>query len=366
MNLQEIRFSKSHNSDFYRTLQKKVRLYFKDNQITQTANSEMIFKTIFMLLLYIVPYILMLTVVSSLWAFLLAWIVMGFGMAGIGLSVMHDANHGTYSTNAKVNEIISRVMLIIGGSSVNWRIQHNVLHHTYTNVSGVDEDIEAGILLRFSPHEERRGFHRFQHIYAWFLYGFMTVLWGTSKDFQQAVRYRDMDLLKTQRITFKKHLTSIIISKIFYFGMLIALPIWLTPFSWGWIIVGFFMMQFLSGFFLSIIFQPAHVIPTSTFPKPTESGDIEADWAVNQLYNTSNFAQNSKFFSWFVGGLNLQVEHHLFPNLCHVHYRKIASIVKETTEEYNLPYYSEKTFLGALISHGKLLKNLGDANYTFA
>src|SRR5690554_4657166 len=172
MKLQEIRFSKSHNSDFYRTLQKKVRLYFKDNQIAQTANSEMIFKTIFMLLLYIVPYVLMLTVVSSLWAFLLAWIVMGFGMAGIGLSVMHDANHGTYSTNAKVNEIISRVMLIIGGSSVNWRIQHNVLHHTYTNVSGVDEDIEAGILLRFSPHEERRGFHRFQHIYAWFLYGF--------------------------------------------------------------------------------------------------------------------------------------------------------------------------------------------------
>lgn len=319
----------------------------------------MVIKTIFMLLLYLVPFAFILTMVETGWVSLLLWIVMGAGMAGIGLSVMHDANHGAYSSNVKINNLIERVMLIIGGSSINWKIQHNVLHHTYTNISGMDEDIDAGIMLRFSPHEKRYFFHRFQFIYAWFLYGFLTILWCTSKDFQQAIRYHKLGLLKTQQITLSKHLTNILISKLFYFGMLIALPLIFSPLDWKWTVLGFLCMQFVSGFILSIIFQPAHVVPSSNFPQPTESGDIEADWAVNQLYNTCNFAQRSKLFSWYVGGLNMQIEHHLFPNICHVHYRKISKLVQETASEYNLPYYSKKTFMSALVYHMKMLYTLG-------
>lgn len=362
MDIKNFRYAKSHNSDFYKVLQQRVRNYFKENNISQKANTEMVIKTIFMMLLYIVPYIFMVTMVSNTFVFILMWILMGFGMAGIGLSIMHDANHGSYTSNVKLNGLIERVMGMVGGSRINWRIQHNVLHHTYTNVDGIDEDIDAGIILRFSPHQERKGFHRFQHIYAWFLYGFLTILWCTSKDFKQAIRYHKMDLLSSQSITFTRHMTEIVISKVLYFAILIAIPIIFTPVSWYWTVIGFFIMQYIAGFLLSIIFQPAHVIPSSSYPKPLESGDIEADWAVNQLYNTCNFGVGSKWFTWYVGGLNMQVEHHLFPNICHVHYKEISKLVKQTAQEFNLPYHSKKTFLQALAYHGSMLRALGNGD----
>ena len=117
-------------------------------------------------------------------------------------------------------------------------------------------------------------------------------------------------------------------------------------------------MQFICGFILGIIFQPAHVVPTSNYPMPDKSGDIEADCAVSQMYNTANFAHESRLFSWYVGGLNYQVEHHLFPNICHIHYRKISEIVKSTAEEFEVPYHSYATFIGALKEHTKMLYDL--------
>jgi len=359
MSIKTVTFSKSHNVDFYKTLQQRVREYFKENQKSRFANTNMVIKTIFMLSLYMVPFISLITWVESWWLGFAMWIVMGLGMAGIGLSVMHDANHGAYSKNKFMNQLISQVMLILGGSDVNWRIQHNVLHHTYTNVTGMDEDINPGKVMRFDPHKERLPMHRYQHFYAWFFYGLMTLMWCTVKDYRQAIRYRKMDLIKTQGTTFTKVLSFIVLGKIFYFAMFLALPLIFSPLPWWLTLLGFLAMHYICGLILAMIFQPAHVVPTSTYPVPDESGNIEADWAVNQLYNTANFAPKAKLFSWYVGGLNYQVEHHLFPNICHVHYSKISKIVKETAEEFDLPYFSQKTFWGALREHTLMLKNLG-------
>jgi linoleoyl-CoA desaturase len=132
-----------------------------------------------------------------------------------------------------------------------------------------------------------------------------------------------------------------------------------SPLSWWATVLCYLLMQFICGLILGLIFQPAHVVPSSNYPMPDESGNIEADWAVNQLYNTANFAPKARLLSWYVGGLNYQVEHHLFPNICHVHYRKLSEIVKKTAEEYKLPYNSEKTFVGAIVKHGKMLYDLG-------
>jgi len=148
-------------------------------------------------------------------------------------------------------------------------------------------------------------------------------------------------------------------SKTLYLGVTLALPIIFGGMSWWATVLCFFLMHFVAGLTLACVFQPAHVVPTSDFPKPDDSGNIEADWAVSQLQNTANFAPKARIFSWYVGGLNYQIEHHLFPNICHVHYRKIAKIVRDTAFEYNLPYYSYKTFLEALTEHGKQLRNLG-------
>lgn len=360
MKFSDIKFARNHNEEFYKVLRQRVNEYFKENNITRYANAMMVFKTIFMFTLYFTPFVLMLTVVENYWLFFGMWVLMGFGMAGIGLSVMHDANHGAYSNKESVNTIVGSILYFLGGCDVNWRIQHNILHHTYTNITGFDEDINPGPVMRFTPHEKRRVLHKYQHIYAYFLYGMMTLMWFVTKDYKQAARYQRMGLIGTQKLTYSKLMIRIVVSKVLYAAMIFGLPIWLSPAPWYFTILGFLVMQFIAGFILGIIFQPAHVVPTSDYPMPDNSGNIDADWAVSQLYNTANFAPGAKLFSWYVGGLNYQVEHHLFPNICHVHYSEISKIVKDTAEEYNLPYHSYKTFGQALSDHTKMLYQLGN------
>ncbi len=359
-----ITFESNTNAEFYKTLQQRVREYFKQNNISRFGNAGMVVKTVFMISLYVVPFILLNTVFAdSMLLSVLMWVIMGFGMAGVGLSIMHDANHGAYSKNDRVNKLLGLVINGVGGSDVNWRIQHNVLHHTYTNVSGYDEDIDPGKVMRFSPRAERLKIHRFQHIYAWFFYGLMTLMWCTAKDFIQAARFKRQNLLKTQNITYGRLVRAIIITKVIYFAIIFGVPFTFSILPWYGTVLCFLTMHFIAGVTLAAIFQPAHVVPTSTYPMPNNSGVVEADWAVNQLYNTANFAPKSTWFSWYVGGLNYQVEHHLFPNISHVHYKKLSEIVKKTASEYNLPYYSYKTFFGAVREHTKMLHDLGTKDY---
>ena len=355
-----IKFDRSQNVEFYKTLQKRVRSYFKENKITRYGDWRMVLKSIFMLSLYLIPFILILTFFESPLIVVLMWIVMGVGIAGVGLSIMHDANHGAYSKSKKINSFVGYVLYLAGGSDAMWRIQHNVLHHTYTNVTGMDEDIDPGKVMRFSPHEKRYNMHKYQHIYAWFLYGLMTIMWITVKDFKQLYRYKKMGLTQTQSSSFNKLLAITIISKLAYYGVFLVLPLIFSPVAWYITLLGFFLMHYVAGFILGCIFQPAHVVPSADYPMPDESGNIKADWAVSQLINTANFAPKSSFFSWYVGGLNFQIEHHLFPNICHVHYKKISKIVKSTAEEFNLPYNSEKTFAKALKVHAQMLYKLGN------
>ncbi len=363
MNPNIVRFNVKDRPEFYKELRKRVNKYFKDNNIAKTANLNMKLKTAFMITLYVAPLVLMITgVISNVWLVMLMWVLMGLGMSGIGLSIMHDANHGSYSKNKHVNRYLGYLLNIIGGYHHNWKIQHNVLHHSFTNVEGHDEDIDTN-LMRFAPGQERKPVHKFQLFYAPFLYSLMTVYWCSVKDFGQIIRYKKKDLLASQGITFKGALTAIIFNKIWYAGIFIALPIIFIPLAWWQIIIGFFVMHFVCGLLLALIFQPAHVIEETSFFTPSTEGSVENNWAIHQIKTTANFARKSIFFSWFVGGLNYQIEHHLFPNICHVHYKKISKIVKETTKEYGLPYYEHKTFFAAVKSHFTLLHKLGTGRY---
>ncbi len=362
MQRKTVQFPRPSAGDFYNTARKRVHEYFKTAGISKHANANMVIKTVVMLSMYLVPYFLMIFgAFSTFLPVLICWIVMGAGMAGIGLSVMHDANHGAYSKNRKINEMLGQVIWFIGGSSVNWKIQHNILHHSFTNVDHMDEDLESVPFLRFSPHKKKLKIHRLQHIYAWFFYGFMTIMWATSKDFKQLARYKKKDLIKTQKKSYRALLTELIFVKIGYYALFVVLPIVLLPFPWWQTVLGFLAMHFVAGFILAIIFQPAHVMPDTTFPLPDEQGNMENKWAIHQLMTTVNFAPKSRLFSWYVGGLNFQIEHHLFPNICHIHYKKISEIVKKTAEEFKLPYYSKPTFFSAVREHKNFLKQLGRA-----
>ncbi|GJM34044.1 MAG: fatty acid desaturase [Saprospiraceae bacterium] len=364
MNKLAVKFNRQDQPEFFKELQQKVNKYFKEKKISKHANLNMKVKTAFMLCLYFVPLAILISgVVSSLWVSLTLWVLMSMGMSGIGLSVMHDANHGSYSTNQTVNKVLGYLSNFIGGYHVNWKIQHNVLHHSFTNVDGFDEDINKPGIIRFSPTQKRKSFFRFQAFYAPLLYGVMTLYWFTSKDFEQVVRYKKKNLLASQGLTLKKALAHLVFNKTWYVALTLILPIIMVQLPWWQTLLGFVLMHIICGLVLALIFQPAHVIEETDFYLPAENGTVENSWAIHQMKTTSNFANGSVIFSWLIGGLNYQIEHHLFPNICHVHYRKISSIVKETAEKYNLPYYHHETFFAAVKSHFTLLNQLGTGKY---
>lgn len=360
-----VRFAPKIEGGFFTTVIHKVNAYFDANKISPYANTQMWIKTAVMLMLYIIPYTLMITGLGAgnPWLFYGFWFLLGCGMIGIGACVMHDANHGTYSRHKKVNSFIGFILEIIGGYTVTWKIQHNVLHHTYTNIAGLDEDIDSIILLRFSPRQKRYWFHRYQFVYAWFFYMIMTLYWMTAKDYIQAVRYRQHNLLVKQHVSLRQAILRITLYKIFYYAYIMVLPMMFSGMAWYHVLLGFVVMHCTAGLILSCIFQPSHIMETSGFSSPvTTDGKsrMEDAWAEHEVANTCNFSPRSKIMSWLIGGLNYQIEHHLFAGVCHVHYPKIAPIVKSTALEFGLPYNEQPTFLKALLEHTRMLKKLGE------
>ena len=359
MNVSQLKFP-STGPEFFPTVTKRVNEYFKTNNISRHSNPEMVVKTIFMFSLYFIPYFFIIGGgFTSLWIYFGLYIVMGLGKAGIGLSIMHDANHGAYSKKAWVNNLMGASLNVVGGHAFNWKVQHNVLHHTYTNIHEADEDISPRGVLRMSPESDWKPMHRYQHLYAWFFYGLLTFVWIVFKDFSRLSRYQKEGFIKKQKSSSWKEWVILFATKVFYLSYMFVIPMLLTPLSFLEVFLGFVVMHYIAGFILAIIFQPAHVIEGTEYPVPDEKGNLENNWAVHQMHTTTNFGHREKLFSWYVGGLNYQVEHHLFPNVCHVHYRKIAPIVKMTAEEFGVPYKSKDTFMAALRAHARLLKSLG-------
>ncbi len=322
----------------------------------------MILKTIVMLSVFCIPLIIISTgVVTSVWALFALYILSGLGMAGIGMGVMHDAIHGSYSKNNSVNKYLGYTMNLIGANDSVWKVQHNVLHHSYTNVQEGDDDINAPFFLRFSPNAKHYWIHRFQHIYVWFFYGLSTLSWVTTKDFVRLNRYRKLGFFQSKS-EYKHVLLKMISWKLLYYSYALILPLIMVPLPVWIILLAFLSMHFVTGLAISIVFQTAHINPDAEFPLPDKAGNIPANWSEHQLATTSNYAPRSRFFSWLIGGLNYQIEHHLFPNISHTHYRKLSPIVAKTAKEFGVTYHVKKTFFAAIRDHVKMLRQLGTAS----
>lgn len=362
MSTKTVRFNNNSNREFQTTLRQRVDAYFKDNDIRKSGNFRLYLKTFVMFSAYLAPFLLItFNVFDNKLVWLLLSVVMGFGMAGIGMCVMHDANHGSYSKNQKFNKFLGFFSIAaLAGNALNWKIQHNIIHHTYTNVHELDEDISSMGFLRFEPHSEKKKIHKYQFLYAWFFYGLMTLMWSTIKDFKQVVRYNKMGFLKDAGTTFAKELSVIILSKLFYYAYMLV-PLFVVPemtfLNW---LLGFVVMHYVAGLTLAIVFQLAHVTDENEYPLPVD-GELDSNFIEHQMRTTMNFATGNRFVSYIAGGLNFQVEHHLFPAISHIHYPKISKIVESTAKEFNLPYHTGKSFFGALSAHTKMLWKLGNA-----
>lgn len=360
--MKTIHFAKEDKNQetFSSALRKNVQNYFKEKNISQNANAAMVIKTIIMISLYLVPFILILTLPLSSWMALGMTVLMGIGIAGTGMGVMHDAVHGSYSKRKWVNKLLGGTLYLLGSNVLNWKIQHNVLHHTYTNINEYDEDIDSKGPIRLAEKSKLRSFHKYQYIHAFFFYGLMT-LSKTYNDFPQLAKYNKLGLTKGQNAHPTGEYLLMILRKVLYLVVVIGLPLYFTHFTWWQVLIGFFVMHWVAGFILAVIFQLAHVVEGAEQPLPSSDGNIENEFAVHQLLTTSDFARNNFFLNWFVGGLNFQVEHHLFPTICHIHYKNLSYIVEKTANEFNLPYNLKPTFGAAFRSHVKRLKELGRA-----
>lgn len=346
-----------HNKNrvFFNALKAEVDAYFDRNGIKKTGNWKLYTKTLILIPGAIALYSLLMfvTMPSVLTVFL--WFVFGLNMAAIGFNVMHDACHGSFSTKGWVNEVFGLTNNFLGGNASLWKIKHNIIHHTYTNIDGVDDDINNMPFLRQCSSQPLKPMHRFQSAYMFVLYGFTSLFMF----FMDYIKYFSRKVYTTPMkfANFREHIM-FWVGKVFFIVFYIVVPIILI--GWKWWLVGFLISQFTLGLTLAIVFQLAHVVEHAEFEAVgIDPVKIENEWAIHQVKTTANFAFSNKLVTWFVGGLNYQIEHHLFPRISHIHYPAISKIVKETCEKFELNYIYFPSTRAAIASHVRFMHTMG-------
>ncbi len=346
------------NNAFYQSLKESVDQYFTQNNIKKTGDWRLFSKTIILISAAVGVYCLVMFAEIAVLPALLLAMVFGFLAASIGFSVMHDANHGSYSGNTTLNDFLGLSANALGASAYFWKQKHNIIHHTYTNVDGIDDDIAKSPIIRQCETQKWVPAHKVQHLYLLPVYSLSSIFWIVFMDF---TKYFSRKIYTTEawKLSTKNHIV-FWATKIWYATIFVAIPVYV----WGWLgwLAGFMAMNVAMGLTLSLVFQLAHVLENTEFehiPLDTTK-HVETAWAEHQLKTTSNFAMDNKLISWFVGGLNFQVEHHLFPRVSHVHYPAISKILQAKCKEFNMPYNYYDTMGAALASHFRTMKHLGE------
>ena len=341
-------------SAFQKDVRQRVDSYFAERGIIRTGNGAMFAKAAFWLLSGWALHAFVVFGPVSGAAIIPIWAVIGFLYAGVGFNVSHDAVHGSFSQRKWVNDLMSWSFDINGVGTPTWAISHNLLHHTYTNVPGTDSDIEPGPALRFHPQAQLHPWHRFQAIYAWILYSLTSALWFFHKDFYQGLKPHP----RSGHPTPAKDWGRILVGKVVHSTTFIVLPLMFTNAPVWMIIAGYFTMHAVCGLTLAIVFQLAHVVEGVRYPLADSNGRFSRGWMEHEMVTTANFG-NSWLCNFITGGLDHQVEHHLFPRVCHIHYPALAPIVKQCAADHGLPYLHSGSFLQALAAHTRMLGRLG-------
>lgn len=339
---------------FHTELKNRIGEYFQQKGKSMTGNSQLFIKASILLVTFIALYVhLVFFTPATVWA-VLESIAMGLTIAALGFNVMHDGAHGSFSKYKWVNQAASNVANFLGASQHMWRTKHNVIHHTYTNIHGVDDDIEARPLLRLCDEQPHYKIHKYQHYYFPAAYSLLYIWWIFFTDYK---KYFSLKIGETplKKMTASEHFF-FWFYKACHAVIFIVLPIiFVGPIAW---LVGFLVMGVTAGLVLSLVFQLAHTVEHTHFPAPDDAGKMEDEWAIHQLKTTANFATRNRVVSWFVGGLNFQVEHHLFPKISHVHYPAISKIVKKACQEYGIEYIEYSKVRYAVASHVAFLKQM--------
>ncbi len=346
----------ANGNAFQLELRRRVEEYFRTTGRRPRDCWPMYVKTAILLGGFTVAYTLLVFVDQTWWQGLLLAVLLGLSAAGIGFNIQHDGGHQAYSDHPWVNKLMAMTLELIGGSSHLWRWKHVVLHHTYVNITGHDTDIDLGLLARLTPHQRRLAYHRWQHLYLWPLYGLLAIKWQLLDDFRKLISGR----ISNQPVPGPKgrELVIFIAGKAIFFTMAFGIP--LLFHSIGVVLLYYGVAGLVAGMVLSVVFQVAHCVEEAEFPLPREdTGRVEHAWAIHQAETTVDFARRSRVVAWLIGGLNFQIEHHLFPRLCHVNYPAISKLVEETCREFGIKYTEHRSFRAGLASHFRWLRRMG-------
>jgi linoleoyl-CoA desaturase len=344
------------NDGFHDALRHRVDRYFESTGRRPRDCPRMYLKTAIILGWLAASYTLLLLAAGTWWLALPLTMSLGLAMAACGFNIQHDGGHQAYSKRKWVNKLAALTLDLLGGSSYVWDRKHNIIHHSFSNVTGHDNDVNIGFFGRISPHQKRLGFHRWQHVYLWFLYGFLPIKWQLYDDFRDVLAGR----IEGRRFARPRgwDLATFLGGKAVFFSLAFGIPLLLYPL---WVVLLCYLAtSFVQGLALSIVFQLAHCVEEADFPLPREdTGRLENSWAVHQVETTVDFAPRNRLLFWFIGGLNFQIEHHLFPRVSHVHYPALAPIVEDTCREYGLTYVAHPTFRAGVASHFHWLRQMG-------
>ncbi len=339
--------------DFSEELRLAVKDYFVSNNISDKRDYRLFIKTAILLTLADATFTNLVFYTPSLVVAVLEAAFLGLVFVSIGFNVMHDASHQSYSSKKWINTLMLRTAEMMGASSFLWIIKHVNIHHTVTNTEH-DDDLHSGGILRLHPGQPHLWRHRFQHWYAPFAYMLLYINWIWYNDIKKYFG-RKIHTTEIKKISLANHLT-FWSGKVFHGVFMVAIPWYRLGFA-SWLI-GYLVFAFVLGFIMSIVFQLAHVVEKSTFPTSENGRITHPSWATIQIMETCDFGTRNKVLTWFLGGLNFQVEHHVFPKISHVHYPAIQPIVKRVCEKYQIPY-TEFPTLHAIASHFRMLKKLG-------
>ncbi|HEV7782974.1 MAG TPA: acyl-CoA desaturase [Chitinophagaceae bacterium] len=343
------------SQSFHGELKRRISEYFQQAGKASTGNFSLYFKAIILVLGFAAVYVHLVFYTPVTWLAITECVVLGGLTAAIGFNVMHDGMHGSFSRYKWINELAGLSLNFLGANNFMWRSKHNIIHHTYTNIEGIDDDIEAKPLLRLCETQKYYKIHRFQHWYFWVAYSLLYIWWVFFTDYKKYFLGR-IGPTPIQKMKLSDHL-SFWGFKILHAFIFMAVPIYTLGFS-TWV-VGFIIYGCFAGLVLSIVFQLAHTVEDTHFPQADPATNkMEDEWALHQLKTTANFATRNRFISWWVGGLNFQVEHHLFPRISHVHYPEISKIIKKACQDFNFPYIEYPRMRMAVVSHVQHLKHL--------
>jgi linoleoyl-CoA desaturase len=340
---------------FHRAVEARVRELTCDHGVMQRAYRLMWAKAAFVLLWAVASYIVLVFFADSVAAVIVASLSLGVAASAIGFVIMHDANHHAFARRRSVNRTMSLSLDLIGGSSYVWSAKH-LAHHTYPNVSEHDPDIDALPFARFDPAQARRPWHRYQHLYLWLFYLVITMRWQFVSDFS-FLRAGRAGRTRLRRPT-GSALVSLIGGKLVFLTWAFVIPLALHPVLPA---LGVFLLtSAVASLLLTTVFQLSHCVEEAEFVDPMNDDRVRT-WQVHQVESTVDFAHGNRLLSMYVGGLNHQIEHHLYARLPHTLYGRLAVIVEEEAAAHGISYLHHPTFRRALRAHTAFLKQMGRA-----